>query len=225
LRRQINIMAEIIQQPNMPTKRTITKLDLAKAHKAEYAAPRQPILIEIPKATYLSITGQGAPGGEEFSAKIGALYGVAYTIKMTRKFGGKQDYTISKLEAQYWGPDASQCFAALPKEQWRWKLFIRTPEFVTAKERQSAVKALAAKNKTGGADLVKLERMTEGLCVQMLHVGPYENEGKTAEIMQAFAQSQGLVLHGLPHDIYISDPRRMPPARLKTIMRHPVKKG
>ncbi len=207
----------------MPTKKAPAKVDLAKLYKPQYAAPREPILLEIPAAAYLGITGQGAPGGVEFCAKIGALYAVAYTVKMTRKFGGQQDYTISKLEAQYWGPNPKQCFAALPKEQWRWKLFIRTPEFVTRQEFRTAIAALKKKGKAPAAGEVALERITEGLCVQMLHVGPYEEEGRTMAAMQSFAQSKGLVLHGLPHDIYISDPNRVAPEKLKTILRHPVR--
>jgi hypothetical protein len=93
------------------------KLDLNKAFKAEYVAPKKPVLLDIPKATYLSISGKGAPGGAEFEKRNGALYAMAYTVKMTRKFGGRQDYTIGKLEAQWWANDPSVCFASLPQEQ------------------------------------------------------------------------------------------------------------
>src|ERR1035437_11124039 len=101
------------------------KIDLYKLHKAEYAATQKPALVELKSATYLAISGQGAPGGELFTASIGALYGVAFTIKMTRKFAGKQDYAVCKLEGQWWG-DGAQNFATLPREQWLWKLLIRT---------------------------------------------------------------------------------------------------
>jgi hypothetical protein len=198
-------------------------LDLAKLYKAQYAAPRQPVLVEIPAAAYLSIIGQGPPGGADFSAKIGALYAVAYTIKMTRKFGGRQDYTISKLEAQYWADAPVENFAARPKEEWRWKLLLRTPEFVSPAELKTAVAGLVEKGKAPDAGQVVLERFTEGRCVQMLHVGPYDQEGETYGKVMAFAASQGLVPHGLPHDIYISDPRRTAPGNLKTIVRQPVK--
>jgi hypothetical protein len=106
-----------------------SKIDLYKQHKAEYAATRKPTLVKVGKACYLAIEGQGAPGTEIFTASIGALYGVAFTVKMTRKFSGQQDYTVCKLEAQWWC-DGEQDFTAAPKQAWRWKLLIRTPDFV-----------------------------------------------------------------------------------------------
>jgi hypothetical protein len=197
------------------------KMELAKVWKADYAAPRKPVLLELGPATYLSAEGRGEPGGEEFSARIGALYAMAYTVKMTRKFDGLQDYTISKLEAQWWGGDG--CFAALPKAEWRWRLLIRTPEFVAAAELESARVALRKRGKDAGTAEVQLFTFTEGPCVQMLHVGPYDQEGVTASTMETFAGTKGMVVHGLHHEIYISDPRRVPPERLKTILRRPVK--
>jgi hypothetical protein len=206
----------------MPTKE---KIDLNKVWKADYAAPTQPVLLTLKKATYLAIAGQGAPGGAEFETRIGALYAMAYTIKMTRKFGDKQDYTISKLEAQWWADDPDRCFAELPKDQWRWKLLIRTPEFVKPAELEQARAVLRKRGKAPEVADVKLESITEGRCVQMLHVGPYDREGETAAVMQAFAESKALRFHGRHHDIYISDPRRVPPEKLKTILRQPVKRG
>jgi hypothetical protein len=198
------------------------KLDLTKLWKEDYAAPRKPILLNIGEAFYLSIEGQGEPGGVEFSAKVGALYAIAYTIKMTRKFDGRKDYTISKLEAQWWGEGGQTCFASLPKPDWSWRLMIRTPEFVEKKELDAARAALHKRGKDTGTEKVQLSSFTEGQCVQMLHVGPYDKEGVTAEKMRLFAESKNLVPTGLHHEIYISDPRRVPPERLKTILRQPV---
>src|SRR5215831_14077519 len=107
--------------------KALPKLDLYKVHKADYAAPKRPALVRLKSATYLAINGQGAPGGDEFTACIGALYGMAFTIKMTRKFAGQQDYSVCKLEGQ-WFFDGD-C-AAIPREQWKWKLMIRTPDFI-----------------------------------------------------------------------------------------------
>jgi len=105
-----------------------TKVDLYKVHKQDYAAPRKPVLLNIKQASYLSIEGKGEPGGSEFTEKIGALYGVAFTVKMTRKFAGEQDYAVSKLEAQWWGAGGAMDFITQPKKQWHWKLLIRTPD-------------------------------------------------------------------------------------------------
>lgn len=192
------------------------KLDLAKLHKADYAAPRLPVLLEIKPARYLAISGAGAPGGAEFGSRVGALYAMAYTIKMTRKFAGLQDYAVGRLEARYFfesgAPD-------LQMDDWRWELLIRTPDFIHASDLAAAVAKLRERGKTEPVDEVTLERIDEGRCVQMLHVGPYEKEGETIEKMRAFAASKGLRLVGPHHEIYLSDPRRVPPERLRTILR------
>jgi hypothetical protein len=199
------------------------KVDLFKLHKDEYAATRKPRLVDVKKAVYLSVEGQGAPGGPVFTAKIQALYSIAYTVKMTRKFGGKQDYGVGKLEC-VWLMEGKESFDKLPPDQWRWKLLIRTPEFVKPAEIAKAAAVLLEKGKLPEVKEVKLEPLAEGLCVQMLHVGPYDKEPETVRVMQAFAESKGLALHGRHHEIYISDPRRIPPERLKTILRHPLKR-
>jgi hypothetical protein len=196
-----------------------TKLDLYKLHTTEYAAPTKPVLVRTKLAQYLVISGQGAAGGTRFTACIGALYGAAFTIKMTRKFAGKQDYAVCKLEGQ-WFFDVEP--AATPKEAWKWKLMIRTPEFVTEKDLNTAVGTLLKRGKSRKIEEVTLETIDEGVCVQMLHVGPYETENATITLMRSFAESNGLNLSGPHHEIYLSDPRRVPPERLKTILREPA---
>jgi hypothetical protein len=201
------------------------KIDLCKIHKNQYAAPKSPILVTVDEAAYLSIDGRGAPGGPEFKDKVGVLYAVAYTVKMTRKFDGLQDYVICKLEALWWLDDPKQTFETAPQEAWNWKLMIRTPDFVEPDELQRAATTLIEKGKTTQTRQVRLERLAEGRCVQMLHVGLYETEGQTFEQMKAFAHDKGLAFHGRPHDVYLSDPRRVPPERLQTILRHPVREA
>jgi hypothetical protein len=199
------------------------KLDLTLIWKADYVTPRKPVLLDIGSAQYLSIEGRGEPGGAEFTNKIGALYAMAYTIKMTRKFDGRQDYPVFKLEAQWWGEDGSGDFARVPKSQWCWRLMIRTPECVLAPELAAAREVLLKRKKADGTEDVRLHVFTEGQCIQMLHVGPYENEAETSRLMTEWAQAQGLEFCGVHHEIYISDPRRVPPEKLKTILRHPVR--
>jgi hypothetical protein len=198
------------------------KIDLYKLHKHEYVTPNTPVLIKTNPAYYLAISGQGAPGGERFVACIGALYGMAFTIKMTRKFAGKQDYAVCKLEGQWFFTGDP---AEIPKEQWRWKLLIRTPDFITRADRERAVETLLKKGKPREVGEVELEKLDEGQCVQMLHIGPYDREKETIALMRDFAQTQGLKFAGPHHEIYLSDPRRVAPARLKTILREPVAKG
>jgi hypothetical protein len=202
--------------------KTQDKIDLYRLNKNDYAAPKMPVLLDIAPAAYLAISGQGTPGGDLFTASIGALYGMAFTIKMTRKFAGRQDYTICKLEGLWWS-DSSPCFAQLPKDQWQWQLCIRTPEFITLEELDQAAAVLVKRGKGAEVKRVSLETLDEGKCVQMLHVGPYDQEGTTVALMNAIAEKQGFEYHGRHHEIYLSDPRRVAPEKLKTILRHPVR--
>lgn len=201
-----------------PKKRT--KIDLYKQHAAEYVTPKAPVLLAIKPASYLAISGQGAPGGERFKAAVGALYNVAFTIKMARKFAGQQDYAVSKLEG-LWFLDPADPPAA--RDTWRWKLMIRTPAFVSRRERDRAIATLLAKGKPPDVGDVTLERIAEGRCVQMLHIGPYDGEAESIALMRAHAAAQGLALGEPHHEIYLSDPRRVPAARLRTILREPVR--
>jgi len=201
---------------------TQEKIDLFRTHKDEYATPKSPILVNVQEGVYLAIEGRGAPGGTEFTAKVGALYGVAYTIKMTRRFAGQQDYVIGKLEAQWWGEKEGVALERLPMEKWSWRLLIRTPGFVGKDELKQAVSVLLEKGKQPEVAQVRLEKMAEGKCIQMLHVGPYDRERDTIAQMKEFANREGLTPVGKHHEIYLSDPRRVPPERLKTILRMPV---
>ncbi len=202
----------------MPTAKT---LDLYKEHKAEYVTPKEPVLIDVKPAKYLTITGKGAPGGTEFQQCVGALYGAAFTIKMTKKFAG-QDYKVCHLEGQWWGDQETSDFSGLPPESWNWRLLIRVPDFIKATDLKAATKNLKKKGKGDEISNVKLETIKEGKCVQMLHVGPYGDEGRTISRMMEHARAQGRFFSGLHHEIYLSDPRRVPVARLRTILRHPV---
>jgi hypothetical protein len=202
--------------------KTAEKVDLYREYSTEYAASRNPALVKVGPATYLSISGQGAPGGKAFAEAIGALYSVAFTVKMTRKFAGERDYIVPKLEGLW--PDFGSSQAMPDKNQWNWQLVIRTPKFVAQKEVTQAIAVLLKRGKGAEVQRVRLEPLKEGLCVQSLHVGPYENEAATIAAMKSFAEGEGLQFSGVHHEIYLSDPRRVTPAKLKTILRHPVKR-
>jgi hypothetical protein len=189
------------------------KIDLYKLHKAEYAAPKTPALVQVKRAKYLAVEGCGEPGGPEFQDRVEALYGAAFTIKMAKKLAGR-DYKVCGLEGLWWDMDK-------PRAEWKWKLVIRTPDFITARDLAAAVAKLAAKGKKGG-ECVRLETIAEGRCVQALHVGPYVEEDRTMKRMCDFAAAQGVALRGPHHEIYLSDPRRVSPERLRTILRCPV---
>ena len=200
------------------------KLDLHKKHKADYVASKKtPALVDVSPASYITITGRGEPGGEAFTAKVGALYSMAFTIKMTRKFAGLGDYKVCHLEGLWWGEGAGE-FYDLPRDEWQWKLLIRTPDFIASSDVKQAKQALTAKGKPPEFNEVKLEAVKEGLCVQMLHVGPYSLEPQTIQLMRTFAEENGMRFHGRHHEIYLSDPRRVAPERLRTILRNPLRK-
>ena len=200
---------------------TTEKLDLYKQHKDEYVAPKRPQLVRVKPASYLAIDGRGQPGSDNFQEKIGALYAVAYTLKFTSKEAGR-DYGVCKLEGLYWPARKCKDPCSIPPDQLRWKLLIRVPTFIKDRQLQAAVKVLLDKGKAREVSAVTLERLDEGRCVQMLHVGPYDQTRPTVEAMQEFAREQGLKLAGRHHEIYLSDPRRVAPEKLRTILRHPV---
>jgi hypothetical protein len=200
----------------------MAKLDLYKLHKSDYITPRKPFLVDIRPAKYLVISGRGEPGGAMFQARLGALYNVAFTIKMGKKFRG-HDYAICKLEGLWWGNKSPSNFLEEPREAWNWKLLIRTPGFIQNRDVSDVARTLIDKGRSGDVSEVQLESLREGRCIQVLHVGPYDQETKTIDLMREFAAESGLAFHGLHHEIYLSDPRRVDAVRLKTILRHPVR--
>jgi hypothetical protein len=185
------------------------KLDLYREHAADYAARRDPAIVNIARCQYLAIDGSGTPGGPEFQACIGALYKVAFTIKIARKFAG-QDYGVCKLEGLW--PDART-----------WSLLIRTPDFVTKDYLDAAVAKLIRKRAAFPVEAARLLPLKEGWCVQALHVGPYSEEPATMEKMRECAAQAGMEFHGTMHEIYLADPRRVMAEKLRTILRQPVR--
>jgi hypothetical protein len=196
------------------------KLDLYKEFKSEYVTSKEPVLVVVGPAKYLSITGQGAPGGEPFRSHISALYSVAFTLKMAEKVAG-HDYKVCHLEGQWWADDGSD-FRTHQTREWQWRLLIRVPEFINQNHVDAAIQTVLAKAKSELAGQVKLEELTEGRCVQMLHVGPYAEEKASVARMHELAEGNGVRLRGPHHEIYLSDPNRVPPQRLRTILRYPV---
>jgi len=201
-----------------------TKLDLYRLHAAEYVKPRTPVIIATRPGRYLTIAGRGNPNGPVFGEKVGALYAVAWTIKMEKKRMGR-DFKVAGLEGLWWsaGGSAAQWMIEGRRVDWRWKLLIRVPDFVKRPCLAGAVRLLRAKGKGKTVAAVKLETIAEGRCVQVLHVGPYMDEGPTMDAMLAAAKAEGLRFTGRHHEIYLSDPQRVKPERLRTILRHPVK--
>ena len=196
------------------------KVDLFREHRDEYLMARVPTEVRVGPARYLTVTGTGSPQSEEFQRKLGALYGCAYTIKFEQKKTTGRDFKVAVLEGLWWFGEGGTFAAGKPAKDWRWKLLIRVPDFVTANHVRAALKLLEAKR--GVTEKVELETIREGRSVQMLHVGAYADEPRTVAAMDELVRAKGLHYRGAHHEIYLSDPRRVPPERLRTILRHPV---
>jgi hypothetical protein len=203
------------------------KIDLRKTHAKEYAASLQPALVEIGQAQYVCIPGQGDPSGAAYAAALAALYAVAYGIKMPYKKATGTDYAVGMLEGLWWGDVSSTAeFIKLPRSAWRWKMLIRTPEFIAQQHLNEAVASALRKGKGDAVERVTLETLHEGACAQLLHVGSYISEADhSIPALHAFIDSQGLRFNGLHHEIYLSDPRKVAPEKLKTILRQPVRRS
>jgi hypothetical protein len=197
------------------------RLDLYKTFKSEYTAPRTPVVVVVRPARYLTIAGRGGPDQPDFGRAVGALYAMAFTIKMARKSSGR-DYAVSKLEGLWWGQRRGRLLIDEPTSRWRWQLLIRVPPFIGERDRRAAVSTLLDRGKDPLVRQVKLSVLKEGRCVQLLHVGPYDAEHESIQRMADFTRARGRRLRGKHHEIYLSDPRRVPAHRLKTILRHPV---
>jgi hypothetical protein len=196
------------------------RTDLYRRYKTEYVAPKNPALVRVGPARYLSVNGRGDPNGPGFGAAVGALYGVAFTIKMAKK-AAKKDYVVAKLEGLWWGGKRGKLLIDSPRGTWRWKVLIRVPTYVTTSDLARATRELVRRGKSGGT--VRLEALREGRVVQLLHIGPYDGEHESLGRMEEFARANGVRFTGRHHEIYLSDPRRVAPAKLRTILRRPVR--
>ena len=205
--------------------------DFKKEYKEYYMPKNKPQIIEIPAMNYIAVRGQGDPNDEngEYKQAIGVLYAVAYTLKMSyktdRKIDGFFEYVVPPLEG-FWRSDNGGTFDYEDKSQLGWISVIRLPDFVTEKDFQWAVET-ATKKKKLDCSSAEFLTVNEGMCVQIMHIGPYDNEPATVEIMDRFIAENGyqndMNNERLHHEIYLSDPRKTPPEKWKTVIRHPIR--
>ena len=206
--------------------------DFKKEHKELYMPKSKPTIVNVPKANYIAVRGKGDPNEEcgAYQSAISVLYAVAYTLKMSYKtdykIEGFFEYVVPPLEGFWWqenvvGVDYSD------KSAFCWISVIRLPDFVSRKDFEWAVGTATKKKKLdcSSAEFLTIE---EGLCVQMMHIGPFDNEPETVGLMDAYLKENGYVTditeERLHHEIYLSDARKVPPEKWKTILRHPIKK-
>jgi hypothetical protein len=207
----------------------MTKLDLNREYKSYYSAKNQPEIIEVEKAQYISITGTGDPNGKDFATKIEALFPVAYNIKFACKTLN-QDFVVAKLEGlwsfdmeKYKGLTMDEAPAKIPRSEWNYRLLIRMPDFVTSELVDTAIKTVFEKKKNRLVQEVEFFTLHEGKCVQMMHVGPFHTEPQTLKQIGDFITQNNLTHNGDHHEIYLSDFRKTPQEKLKTILREPIK--
>jgi hypothetical protein len=200
---------------------SVTKLDLRKTLKPLYnPRPGEVELVTVPDMKYIMVDGRGAPEGESFSQAIGAIYNLAYTMKFRSKKLLRKDYSVMALEGLWWMK--GKTFDAAKRDDWLWTLMIVQPDFVNDKMFAEALDEVKRKKNPPGVEKARLESFKEGLCVQIMHVGPYSAESESIARLDAFAKENGYKMVGKHHEIYLGDPRRAAPSKLKTIVRHPV---
>ena len=206
--------------------------DYKKEYKEFYMPPNKPVIAEIPKMNFIAVSGKGNPNEEngEYSAAMDSLYTIAYTLKMSYKGDYKIDgffeYVVPPLEG-FWWQDNTGSIDCSKKENFRWISLIRLPDFITKADFNWAVEEATKKKK---ADFSNAEFFTydEGLCVQCMHIGPYDDEPATIAAMNSFAKENGYIIdineNRFHHEVYLSDPRKTDPTKVKTVLRHPIRK-
>jgi hypothetical protein len=182
-------------------------------------------IVDVPPLTYLMVDGHGDPNtSSEYSDAIRALFPVAYALKFaSKREDPEKDFVVMPLEALWWADDLSAFTSRRDKSRWSWTAMIMVPEWITADMVVAAVASVAAKVDSGSLKAVRLETLREGTCVQTLHIGSYDDETETlARLHDEFIPEANLRMTGKHHEIYLSDSRRVAPAKLRTILRQPV---
>ena len=207
--------------------------DYKKEYKEFYMPKNKPSIIEIPKMNYIAVRGTGNPNEEhsEYKDSIGLLYAIAFTIKMsykgTHKIDGYFEYVVPPLEGFWWQEGNKLGIDYQSKDKFHFISVIRLPDFVTKEDFDWAIEE-ATKKKKQDFSKVEFFPYEEGVCVQCMHIGPYDDEPVTVDFMHQFAKENGYELDitdtRLHHEIYLSDPRRCEASKLKTVIRHPIKK-
>ena len=207
--------------------------DFKKEYREFYLPKEKPSLVEVPKVSYIAVKGKGDPNEEDgdYKKAIGMLYAVAYTLKMSYKtdhrIDGFFEYVVPPREG-FWWQDGVNGIDYSDKSSFNWISVIRIPDFITEAD-ISWAKETALKKKKLDCSAVKMLTIDEGLCVQIMHIGSYDDEPRSVALMDSFIKEQGYVNDindkRLHHEIYLSDARKVSPDKLKTVIRHPIKKA
>jgi hypothetical protein len=202
---------------------TLVRIDLRNELKPLYSASSKTAhILEVPRMNYLKIDGSGDPNtAQEYRDAVSALYSVAYTLKFALKKREGIDYPVMALEGLWWVEDLAQ-LSMEDKSNWKWTMMIVQPDVVTEAAFEQAVVEVRKKKDPPLLDRVCLESFHEGLSAQIMHIGPYAAEAPTLARLYAFMEANGYAHNGRHHEIYLGDPRRSAPEKLKTIIRQPI---
>lgn len=202
----------------------MAKLDLKKELRNLYDAPKDPVLVTVPPMNYLMVDGEGDPRNSiAYQQAIEALYGLSFTIKFMLKKEAGIDYSVLPLEGLWWSDDMDS-FILDARDKWLWAAMVMQPEMVTPEHVAWATAELTRKKDPPALPQVRFERFDEGPSAQIMHFGPYAEERPTIERLHAFIEEQGFELTGKHHEIYLGDPRKAQPEKLRTIIRQPVRR-
>jgi hypothetical protein len=193
--------------------------------KTLYHPPVDPVLIEVRESEFAMIDGSGDPNASpDYQAAVAALYAVSYPVVITLKKAGRPELKVRPLEGLWWADDLSVFQpASESREAWRWTMMIRQPEHVPGEVYEAAFAKMAKKLGQAAAERVRIERFKEGLSAQLMHRGPYASEGADIARLHEFAAAHGYRLYGRHHEIYLSDPRKSAPEKMRTVLRQPVR--
>ncbi len=203
----------------------MSKVDFKKTLKQLYIPPKKFMTVDVPEMQFIMVDGHGDPNtAQEYQDAVEALYAVAYKMKFISKKTMEKDYVVPPLEGLWWAEDMAT-FLTREKSEWDWTMMIMTPEWISVEIFDEAVEQVRQAKDPASLDQVRLERYHEGLSVQIMHIGSYDDEGPVlAQMHSDFIPNNGFVENGKHHEIYLSDPRRVPPEKLKTVLRQPVLK-
>jgi hypothetical protein len=197
-------------------------IDFKKEYRKLYSAPQgTPTIVDVPPLQYLMVDGSGDPNtSPRFREAMSGLYPVAYTLRFAIKFEEQVAYSVMPLQGLWWLPDGDFDFSV--KDRWIWTLMIMQPDYVTEERFEAARESAKQKEPLPIFDELRLEVYEEGLAAQIMHIGPYADEAPNIDKLHTFIQEQGYALRGKHHEIYIGDPNRSAPEKLKTIIRQPI---
>lgn len=199
------------------------KMDLKKKYRQLYLpSAKEVIEVDVPKFRFLMIDGQGDPStSAEYANAVETLFSVSYTVKfMLKKSPQSIDYAVMPLEGLWWADDMN-AFNKNRRDEWQWTMMIMQPDFVTPELVGEAIDAVRVKKGYPALSDLRLEHFTEGRCAQILHIGPFSEEGPNIERVHRYIEEHGHKLHGKHHEIYLSDIRRAAPQKWKTAIRQP----